>query len=83
MEKILKRVAAGDATTKDLNTLVSVAANIEGNTVCALGDAAAWPVRGFVMKFHDEFEARCIGERHAAPPNVVHSKRATAQDLAS
>ncbi len=83
MEKILKRVAAGDGTSKDLDTLVSVASNIEGNTICALGDAAAWPVRGFVTKFRDEFEARCLGVRHAIPPNVVHSKRTTVQDLAS
>lgn len=81
MEKILKRVDAGDATSKDLNILVSVASNIEGNTVCALGDAAAWPVRGFVMKFRDEFEKRCMVERHAIPPNVVHSKRDTAKEL--
>ena len=37
--------------------LKSVADNIEGNTICALGDAAAWPVQSFVKKFRDEFQA--------------------------
>ena len=45
------------AGSEDLDLLVDVADNIEGNTICALGDAAAWPVQSFVKKFRDEFEA--------------------------
>ncbi len=77
MEKILKRVVAGDATSNDLDVLVDVANQIEGNTVCALGDAAAWPVRGFVTKFREDFEKRCKPSRDEAPKNAVHSKRAS------
>ncbi|MFM8455968.1 MAG: NADH-quinone oxidoreductase subunit NuoF, partial [Ignavibacteria bacterium] len=51
MEKILKRMVKGDATTHDVDLLFSVASNIEGNTICALGEGAAWPVKGFLKKF--------------------------------
>jgi NADH-quinone oxidoreductase subunit F len=74
MEKILKRILKGEGTSKDLDLLVSVANNIEGNTICALGDAAAWPVRGFVTKFRDEFEKRVKPSREFVAPNVVHGK---------
>lgn len=74
MEKILKRILKGEGTSKDLDLLVSVANNIEGNTICALGDAAAWPVRGFVTKFRDEFEKRVKPTREFVAPNVVHGK---------
>lgn len=81
MEKILKRIAAGEATAKDLDLLVSVANNIEGNTICALGDAAAWPVRGFVTKFRDEFELAVKQHRKYRAPNIVHGRRNTASTL--
>ncbi|MGB9770516.1 MAG: NADH-quinone oxidoreductase subunit NuoF [Candidatus Kapaibacteriota bacterium] len=75
MEKLLKRIYEGDATTKDLDLLYSVASNIEGNTICALGDAAAWPVKGFLSKFREEFEKRVKPAREFIPKNVVHGKR--------
>jgi NADH-quinone oxidoreductase subunit F len=56
MNRILARICAGHGTPDDLTTLRSVAAGIQGNTVCALGDAAAMPVASFVAKFGDEFE---------------------------
>lgn len=82
MEKILHRIEQGDATSKDLDLIVSVANNIEGRTVCALGDAAAWPIRGFVTKFRDEFEKYVKEKRTFIPPNIVHSRRNTAEQLA-
>jgi NADH-quinone oxidoreductase subunit F len=81
MEKILDRILKSEATSKDLDLLVSVANNIEGRTICALGDAAAWPVRGFVTKFRDEFEKRIKPNRSFVAPNVVHSRRKTASTL--
>lgn len=81
MEKILKRIATGDATSKDLDLLISIANNIEGNTICALGDAAAWPVRGFVVKFRDEFEKAVKQKRSFIAPNIVHGRRNTASTL--
>ena len=81
MEKILKRIERGEATSKDLDLLVSIADNIEGRTVCALGDAAAWPIRGFVTKFRDEFEKFIKEKRTYIPPNVVHGKRNSIESL--
>ncbi len=81
MEKILKRIVEGDATSRDLDLLYSVAANIEGNTICALGDAAAWPVKGFLSKFREDFEKRVKSSRDFVAPNIVHGKRQSAQLL--
>jgi NADH-quinone oxidoreductase subunit F len=40
--------------------LMEIANNIEGNTICALGDAAAWPVQSMIRRFRDEFEKRAV-----------------------
>ncbi|MGV0005685.1 MAG: NADH-ubiquinone oxidoreductase-F iron-sulfur binding region domain-containing protein, partial [Candidatus Porifericomitaceae bacterium WSBS_2022_MAG_OTU9] len=45
----------GQGQPGDLDKLDDVASKIEGHTICALGDAAAWPVRSFIREFHDEF----------------------------
>jgi NADH-quinone oxidoreductase subunit F len=55
LERVLERIENGAGRTEDVDLLVSVANNIEGNTICALGDAAAWPVQSFVKRFRDEF----------------------------
>jgi len=57
MERLLIRIENGQGRQEDIDLLKNVADNIEGNTVCALGDAAAWPVQSFVKKFRDEFQA--------------------------
>lgn len=57
MLKVFNRMLAGEGESKDLDLLHSVANNIEGNTVCALGDAAAWPVKFTIERFRDELEA--------------------------
>ncbi len=56
MEKILHRFAHNDASRSDMDLLLNIANNIEGNTICALGDAAAWPVQSFLKRFPEEFE---------------------------
>ena len=56
MNRLLKRVIAGQARREDLNLLVDVANRIEGHTICGLGDAAAWPVQSFMKHFRHEFE---------------------------
>ena len=53
--RMLDRIVQGRALLADLERLDDVAAKIEGRTICALGDAAAWPVRSFLREFHDEF----------------------------
>lgn len=54
--RILHRILNGHADTGDLHKLVNVADNIEGRTICALGEAAAWPVQSFVKEFYHEFD---------------------------
>jgi NADH-quinone oxidoreductase subunit F len=54
--RMLDRIIAGRAEEGDLNRLVDVANKIEGHTICALGDAAAWPVQSFLKHFRHEFE---------------------------
>lgn len=54
--RLLERIEQGDAALSDLDLLDSVASNIQGRTVCALGDAAAMPVRSFLRHFRREFE---------------------------
>jgi len=66
MSKILRRFEEGNATAADLDLLLDIANNIEGNTICALGDAAAWPVQSMIKQFRDEFE-KCI---RPAPASV-------------
>jgi NADH-quinone oxidoreductase subunit F len=55
MLRILHDIQKGIATEADVDLLVDAANHIEGNTICGLGDAAAWPVQSFVRKFRDEF----------------------------
>ena len=45
-------------SVSDLDKLVNIADKIEGRTICALGDAAAWPVQSFLKHFREEFEAK-------------------------
>ena len=56
MEKVLHRIEYGHGKMSDIDLLVDVAAKIEGNTICPLGDAAAWPVGSAIRHFRDEFE---------------------------
>lgn len=58
LEKMLHRFEQYEARQEDIDMLVDVANHIEGNTICALGDAAAWPVQSFVRRFREEFEKR-------------------------
>ncbi len=55
MEKILWRIEHGFGNMKDIDLLVSIADKIEGNTICPLGDAAAWPVASAIRHFREDF----------------------------
>jgi NADH-quinone oxidoreductase subunit F len=56
LNRVLKRIMVGQGRQEDLNLLVDVAGRIEGHTICALGDAAAWPVQSFLKHFRPEFQ---------------------------
>ncbi len=58
LEKVCKRVADGNGKPGDLDLLGTISHGIAGNTICALGDAAAWPMMGFLTKFRADFEAK-------------------------
>ena len=58
LEKVTRRVAHGTGKPDDVELLASIAHGIAGNTICALGDAAAWPMLGFLTKYRADFEAK-------------------------
>jgi NADH-quinone oxidoreductase subunit F len=68
MERVLHRIENGEGGPHDIDLLVSVAAGIEGNTICPLGDAAAWPVASAIRHFRNEFEF------HIAHPEIVKNR---------
>jgi NADH-quinone oxidoreductase subunit F len=55
MHRVLERIYAGHGRPEDIDLLNSVADNIQGRTICALGDAAAMPVRAMLKHFKHEF----------------------------
>ena len=57
MEKVLHRIEYGHGRMEDIDLLVSISKNIEGKTICPLGEAAAWPVASAIRHFRAEFEA--------------------------
>ncbi|MBI4456900.1 MAG: NADH-quinone oxidoreductase subunit NuoF [Acidobacteria bacterium] len=66
MTRILHRILTGRGVKGDLENLVRVANNIQGNTICALGDGAAMPMISFVTKFREEFESHIFHKRCTA-----------------
>ncbi|MGI8436600.1 MAG: NADH-quinone oxidoreductase subunit NuoF [Chthoniobacterales bacterium] len=66
MKKITDRMLLGGGVTEDPKTLKSVADNIAGRTICAFGEACAWPTQSFVDKFPEEFAAK--GTKQTPPP---------------
>ena len=63
MHRMLTRIANLDATMDDLHMLRAAAGQIEGHTICAFGEAAAWPVQGFLRHFWHEFEYAIVNKR--------------------
>ncbi len=72
--RLLVRIENGEGRQEDLDLLVDVADNIEGRTICALGDAAAWPVQSFIKHFRDEFQYHIDNGKF--PPGVACSRAA-------
>lgn len=58
MWRMMERLVKGQARSEDIDLLEEVSRQIEGHTICALGDAAAWPVQGLIRHFRDEIEDR-------------------------
>ncbi|KJW03808.1 NADH oxidoreductase (quinone), F subunit [Orientia tsutsugamushi str. Sido] len=58
MWRIMMRLVKGNASVSDIDMLLDITKQIEGNTICALGDAAAWPIQGLIKHFRHEIEDR-------------------------
>jgi len=60
MWRVMERLVRGEARVEEIDMLQSVTKQIEGHTICALGDAAAWPIQGLIRHFRDEIERRIL-----------------------
>lgn len=69
MEKVLYNIEHGQASPEDIDLLWDIQRNIEGNTICPLGDAAAWPVAAAIRHFRDEFEWHINNPQEAQTKN--------------
>jgi NADH-quinone oxidoreductase subunit F len=67
MWRVLERMARGESTIEEIDMLLDVAGQVEGHTICALGDAAAWPVQGLIRHFRGEIEERINNYRAGKP----------------
>jgi NADH-quinone oxidoreductase subunit F len=66
MWRVMERMVKGNASVEEIDMLLAVSFEIEGHTICALGDAAAWPVQGLIRHFRPEMERRIKQYRDAA-----------------
>jgi NADH-quinone oxidoreductase subunit F len=67
MWRVMTRMAEGRAQKREIDMLLDVTKQVEGHTICALGDAAAWPIQGLIAHFRHEIEARI--DQYAANPH--------------
>ncbi len=58
MMRVMDRLVRGEAEIEEIDMLLDVSKQVEGHTICALGDAAAWPIQGLIRHFRDEIEDR-------------------------
>ena len=73
--RIIHRIEHGEGRMEDLDLLLNLADNIQGRTICALGDAAAMPVRAFVKVYREEFEYHIANKRCLVGPGAVISQQ--------
>ena len=66
MWRMMEKIAAGEASPSEIDRLLDVTKQVEGHTICALGDAAAWPIQGLFRHFRDEIEEQLIKKIRAA-----------------
>ena len=59
----MERMVKGNADVKEIDLLLDVASQVEGHTICAHGDASAWPIQGLMRHFREEVEMRLINKK--------------------
>jgi NADH-quinone oxidoreductase subunit F len=67
MWRVMTRLVRGDAVVSEIDKLLDVTTEVEGHTICALGDAAAWPIQGLIRHFRPELERRIAAYRDKRP----------------
>lgn len=70
MWRVMERLRVGESSPREIDMLYEVTKQVEGHTICALGDAAAWPIQGLLRHFRPELERR-IAERENAMPEAA------------
>jgi len=78
MWRVMERMVTGEAETSEIDMLLDVSKQVEGHTICALGDAAAWPIQGLIRHFRPEIEDR-INNYRANKPVFVASNEIAAE----
>ena len=68
MWRVMERLRTGEAEVSEIDTLFEVTKQVEGHTICALGDAAAWPIQGLIRHFRPELERRILHRRADPAP---------------
>ncbi|MGF1501507.1 MAG: NADH-quinone oxidoreductase subunit NuoF [Paracoccaceae bacterium] len=63
MMRVMDRMVTGEAEIEEIDMLLDVTKQVEGHTICALGDAAAWPIQGLIRHFRDEIEDRILARK--------------------
>ena len=69
MMRVMERLVNGTADPAEIDMLLDVTKQVEGHTICALGDAAAWPIQGLIRNFRDEIEDRI--KDHQSVQNIA------------
>jgi NADH-quinone oxidoreductase subunit F len=67
MMRVMNRMVEGRSNPEEIDLLLEVSKEVEGHTICALGDAAAWPIQGLIRHFRPELERRMAEFRAATP----------------
>jgi NADH-quinone oxidoreductase subunit F len=63
MWRVMQRLVKGEAEVEEIDMLLDVTKEVEGHTICALGDAAAWPIQGLIRHFRGDIESRILGRK--------------------
>ncbi|MEL7048381.1 MAG: NADH-quinone oxidoreductase subunit NuoF [Pseudomonadota bacterium] len=76
MWRVLQRMETGDADKSEIDMLWDVTKQVEGHTICALGDAAAWPIQGLIRHYRHEIEARIDARAAAVADHIAPAQAA-------
>jgi len=63
MWRVMERLVKGEAEVEEIDLLLDVTREVEGHTICALGDAAAWPIQGLMRHFRGDVESRILDRK--------------------